>query len=55
MGRAFLLAITLAKLLMAQGPTSFKTGISLVELDASVFEEGGIVEGLKQEDFMVKD
>ena len=55
MGRALLLAVTLAKLLMAQDPTTFKSGISLVQLDASVFEEGGIVEGLKQEDFVVKD
>jgi hypothetical protein len=47
--------MTLAKLLFAQAPTTFKSGISLVELDASVFDEGGIIEGLKQQDFVVKD
>jgi hypothetical protein len=55
MGRALVLALTLATLLVAQQPPTFKSGISLVELDASVFEDRGIVEGLKQEDFVVKD
>ncbi len=40
---------------MAQDPATFKSGISLVELDASVFDAGGIIEGLQQEDFVVKD
>lgn len=55
MVRALILAVTLAKLLMAQYPSTFKSGISLVELDASVFDAGGIIEGLKPEDFAVKD
>jgi VWFA-related protein len=55
MARAFILAVTFATLAMAQGQTTFKSAISLVEIDASVFDAGGIIEGLKQEDFVVKD
>jgi hypothetical protein len=42
MERALLLAIALSKLLMAQDPTTFKSGISLVELDASVSKRAGL-------------
>lgn len=55
MGRALAISILLASRLAAQDPATFKSGISLVELDASVFDERGIIEGLKQEDFVVKD
>lgn len=54
MGRALLLAMTIASL-SAQDQTTFRSGISLVELDASVFDEHGPVEGLKGSDFVVKD
>lgn len=51
MGRRLILALALASGLAAQ----FKTGISIVEIDAQVFDRGGIIEGLKQADFVVKD
>ncbi len=40
--------------LAAQEPT-FKTGISIVEIDAQVFDKAGIIDGLKQSDFAVTD
>jgi hypothetical protein len=49
------LALTFATALFAQEPTTFKSGVSLVELDASVFDDRGIIEGLKKEDFLVRD
>jgi VWFA-related protein len=54
MGRAFVLALGFATCLAAQQPT-FKTGISIVEIDAQVFDKAGIIDGLKQADFTVTD
>lgn len=54
MGRDFVLALGLAACLAAQEPT-FKTGISIVEIDAQVFDKAGIIDGLKQSDFAVTD
>ncbi|MGA7241291.1 MAG: VWA domain-containing protein [Bryobacteraceae bacterium] len=54
MGRALVLALGLAACLAAQEPT-FRTGISIVEIDAQVFDKAGIIDGLKQGDFAVTD
>ena len=54
MGRDFVLALGFAACLAAQEPT-FKTGISIVEIDAQVFDKAGIIDGLKQGDFAVTD
>jgi VWFA-related protein len=51
MGRSLILALALVSGLAAQ----FKTGISIVEIDAQVFDKSGIIDGLKQDDFAVKD
>ena len=51
MGRSLILALAFASGLAAQ----FKTGISIVEIDAQVFDKSGIIDGLKQDDFVVKD
>ncbi len=53
MTRGLFLAIFAARL-AAQEPT-FKTGISIVEIDAQVFDRAGIIEGLKAGDFAVRD
>jgi VWFA-related protein len=53
MGR-FSLAFALCCCLAGQEPT-FKTGISIVEIDAQVFDATGILDGLKQDDFAVRD
>src|SRR5579863_2444049 len=55
MVRALAAALILATLFVAQEPTTFRGGISLVELDASVFDTHGVIEALKPEDFVVKD
>jgi VWFA-related protein len=54
MGRSLILALALASGVAAQEPT-FKTGISIVEIDAQVFDKTGIIDGLKPDDFVVKD
>jgi VWFA-related protein len=54
MSRGAVLSLILAACLVAQEPT-FKTGISIVEIDASVFDKAGIIDGLKRDDFTVKD
>jgi hypothetical protein len=54
MGGRFVLALALAASLSAQDPT-FRTGISIVEIDAQVFDESGIVNGLNRGDFLVED
>jgi VWFA-related protein len=54
MGRGFVLALGFAICLAAQ-ETTFKTGISIIEIDAQVFDKTGIIDGLKQGDFVVKD
>lgn len=54
MVRRLALALALPALLTAQDPT-FRTGISIVEIDAQVFDEKGIVNGLTQDDFVLKD
>jgi VWFA-related protein len=51
MGRSLMLGLAFASGLAAQ----FKTGISIVEIDAQVFDKSGIIDGLKQDDFVVKD
>src|SRR5215469_5645571 len=51
MGRSLILALALASSVAAQ----FKTGISIVEIDAQVFDKSGIIDGLKQDDFVVTD
>ena len=51
MGRSLILALALASGVAAQ----FKTGISIVEIDAQVFDKSGIINGLKQDDFAVQD
>ncbi len=55
MGRALALVLIGTWCLLAQEPTTFKSEISLVELDASVFDGRGIIEGLQPQDFLVKD
>jgi VWFA-related protein len=54
MGRALVLVLLLAECLAAQ-ETTFKSGISIVEIDASVFDQAGIVKGLTKDDFAVTD
>lgn len=51
MGRSLILALALASGVAAQ----FKTGVSIVEVDAQVFDKSGITDGLKRDDFIVKD
>ena len=54
MGRAPALVLALAVRLLAQDPT-FRTGISIVEIDAQVVDDNGIVGGLTRDDFLVRD
>jgi hypothetical protein len=54
MSRDPVLALALATCLAAQDP-SFKAGISIVEIDAQVFDKNGIIDGLTQVDFAVQD
>ncbi|HKE25450.1 MAG TPA: hypothetical protein VKB88_23990 [Bryobacteraceae bacterium] len=54
MSRAIVLLTLLAECLAAQ-QTTFKSGISIVEIDASVFNQAGIVKGLTKDDFIVTD
>jgi VWFA-related protein len=49
-----LLALILAAVLGAQDPV-FRSGVSLVRVDAQVSSPAGIVDGLRLEDFLVKD
>jgi len=49
-----MLALALVSGVAAQEPT-FKTGISIVETGAQVFDKSGIINGLKQDDFAVQD
>lgn len=51
MGRSLILGLMLASGLAAQ----FRTGISIVEIDVQVFNKSGIIDGLKQDDFVVTD
>ncbi len=54
MGWRGIFALAFAGCLAAQD-TTFRTGISIVEIDAQVIDRGGVVEGLKLEDFAVTD
>src|SRR5579863_4739296 len=54
MSRAIVLLTLLAGSLAAQ-ETTFRSGISIVEIDASVFNQAGIVKGLSKDDFIVTD
>lgn len=52
--RLAVLAVLAAAPLLAQDPV-FRTGVQLVRVDAQVSSPAGIVEGLRAEDFIVKD
>jgi hypothetical protein len=39
---------------LAQVPT-FKTGVSIVEVDAQVIGKSGVIDGLQQSDFPIQD
>jgi VWFA-related protein len=54
MGRPLALVLALAARLLAQEAT-FRTGISIVEIDAQVVDDNGVVEGLTRDSFLVKD
>jgi hypothetical protein len=52
--RLSIFGLALAASLCAQEPT-FRTGISIVGIDAQVFDGNGIIDGLGPHDFVVKD
>lgn len=52
--RTLSLALAIAPILFAQQPT-FRTGISMVEVDVQVFDSGGVIDNLTRADFAVKD
>jgi len=54
MSRAIVLLTLLAGCVAAQ-QTAFQSGISIVEIDASMFNQAGIVKGLTKDDFIVTD
>ncbi len=54
MGRPSIVLL-LAVMNLTPQELTFKTGISIVEIDASVFDDHGVVEALKQGDFVLKD
>lgn len=56
MSRFFFAAICLlAVLCLAQDPSEFRTGVSLVHVDAEVLDSTGPLSGLHKEDFFVTD
>src|SRR5271154_5197825 len=54
MGRAIAAFFLIAAYVTAQQPR-FKAGVSIVEVDAQVIGAGGVIEGLRIGDFVVKE